>query len=267
MKKYWTVAVLGWQDSLVYRLNALVWVFYAVLPSLTLMLVWIAAYGSGDRSTIGGFDLSQMITYYLFVTALSVVITPHPEWEMAQHIRDGRITQFIVRPVGYYGYRLAQETSYQIMKSALMLPAFGLMAWGFREYIQLPPFDAGRIALFLLSAFLAYMLLTQMKFLMGISAFWVAEPAGFLEILNVLTGVFAGRLLPLTLLPAWLQTLGDFLPFSSMYAFPMRLLLAQPSMQEIVVGFARQAVWLAVLSIMVRLVWKRGLLAYEAYGG
>src|SRR5687768_3434482 len=82
-KMYWTVMLLGWQDSLVYRFNALIWVLYAILPSLTLMLVWLAAYKTGNNAEIGGFDLRGMITYYLFVTALSVVITPHPEWEMA----------------------------------------------------------------------------------------------------------------------------------------------------------------------------------------
>jgi ABC-2 type transport system permease protein len=132
MRKYWTVALLGWQDSLVYRFNALVWVLYAVLPSLTLMMVWLAAYRDGGPARIGGFDLPQMMTYYLCVTALSVAITPHPEWEIAQQIRDGKITQFIVRPIGFFGYRLAQETSYQIIKTAMFLPSFALMVLLFR---------------------------------------------------------------------------------------------------------------------------------------
>jgi ABC-2 type transport system permease protein len=267
MKKYWTVALLGWQDSLVYRFNALVWVLYAVLPSLTLMLVWLAAYRSGGPSQIGGFNLSEMMTYYLCVTALSVAITPHPEWEIAQQIRDGKITQFIVRPIGFFGYRLAQETSYQIIKTAMFLPAFALLVVAFRPYIQLPPFDAARWGLFLLSSLLAYALLSQFKFLLGISAFWIAEPGGFMEIWNVMTGVFSGRLLPLTLLPAWLQSLGAVLPFASLYAFPVEILLDRVTPDQLMAGFARQIVWLALLSFLVRRTWSRGLLAYEAYGG
>lgn len=282
MRKYWTVAVLGWQDSLVYRFNALVWVLYAVLPSMTFMLVWLAAYQSGasggqasgvasvSDTKIGGLSLVQMMTYYVCVTALSVVITPHPEWEIAQHIRDGKITQFLLRPISYYGYRVAQETSYQIVKTMMLLPAFALMVWLFRAYIHLPLPDPTRLALFLLSVGLAYALLTQIKFLLGISAFWIAEPGGFLEIWNILTGVFAGRLLPLALLPAWLVTLGDALPFASLYAFPLRLLLEQGApltAHEITTGFARQLAWLLALSLLVHWTWRRGLLAYEAYGG
>ena len=267
MKKYWTVTLLGWQDSLVYRFNALVWVLYAVLPSLTLMLVWLAAYETAGRSQIGGFNLPEMMTYYLFVTALSVAITPNPDWDIAQQIRDGKITQFITRPISFYGYRVAQETSYQIIKTMMFLPAFALMAWLFRSYIELPPFDAARCGWFLLSVLLAHGLLTQLKFLLGISAFWIAEPGGFMEIWNVLTGVFAGRLLPLALLPGWLQSLGEALPFASLYAFPMQILLGHATPSQLLEGFARQIVWLAFLTLFVRWTWRRGLLAYEAHGG
>jgi ABC-2 type transport system permease protein len=269
MKKYWTVALLGWQDSLVYRFNALVWVLYAVLPSLTFMLVWLARYNTDGQAneTIGGFSLSQMMTYYVCVTALSVVITPHPEWEIAQQIRDGKITQFIVRPIGFFGYRCVQETSYQIVKSAMFAPAFALLVWAFRQYIAVPPLDAARLMLFILSVLLAYMLLLQIKFLLGLAAFWFAEVNGFLEIWNILTSVFSGRLLPLSLLPGWLNLIGQALPFAVLYAFPMQLLLGSPSGEEILWGFARQSAWLLVLSFAVRLTWRRGLLAYEAYGG
>jgi len=267
LKKYYTVALLAWQDSLVYRFNALVWVLYAVLPAITLMLVWLAAYSSDAAKTIGGYDLPQMMTYYLLVTALSVAITPHPEWEMAQQIRDGKITGFITRPIGYYGYRLVQETSYQIVKTIMFLPTLLLMIWLFRAYLELPPFNAANFSLFLLSTLLAYALLTQIKFLVGISAFWIAEAAGFLEIWNTLMAVFGGRLIPLTLMPYWLQALSYAMPFELLYSFPMQILMGQATPEILVWGFGRQLVWLVVLSVMVRVVWRRGLVAYEAYGG
>lgn len=265
MKKYWTVAALGWQDSLVYRFNALLWVAYAVLPSLTLMLVWLAAYEG--KTKIGNYTLSEMLTYYLFVTGLSVVITPHPEWDLAMSIRDGKITPFLLKPVNYFFYRLSWETAYQTIKTAMMLPAFGLLWWAFRAYIDLPPFDLIRLVLFVLSALGAYLILTQLKFLLGISAFWIAEPGGFMEIWNVLNGLFAGRLLPVTLLPIWAQWVGIILPFAILYSFPMEILLARIGPQEIVWGFARQILWLGILTWVVQKSWSRGLLAYEAYGG
>lgn len=258
---------MGWQDSLVYRFNALIWIFYAALPALTLMFVWIAAYRGNGGQEIGGMNLPRMLTYYLFVTALSIVITPHPEWEMSTLVRDGKITPFIVRPVGFFGHKVAQETSYQVFKGLLFLPGFLLLLYLFREYISLPVWDFGRICYFLLSACLAYILLTQIKFLMGISAFWLADIGGLMEIGNISLGVFGGRVMPLGILPGWVLAVGNLLPFASLYAFPMQILMAQASSSEMQLGFARQIIWIALLSFAVRFVWQRGLLAYEAYGG
>lgn len=267
MKKYWRVAVLGWQDALVYRLNAVIWVWYSVLPAITLMWVWQAAYQARGQHAIGGFDLLGMMTYYLFVTAFSIVITPHPEYDTAQQIKDGKITQFIVKPIGYFGYRLAQETAYQTVKTTMLLPAMGLMICLFRADLRLPTLTGAQWSLFLLSSLLAYLILSQLKFLLGISAFWIVEPGGFLEIWNTLVAVMAGRLLPITLLPGWLQSLGTVLPFASLYAFPMRLLLAHATSEEIKLGLTRQLLWLTFLTFVVRWAWRRGLRDYEAYGG
>jgi ABC-2 type transport system permease protein len=266
MRTYWKVALLGWQDSLIYRFNALVWVFYAVVPSITLMLVWLAAYENKSVISLNGFNLSQMLTYYLFITALSVAITPHPEWEIATTIRDGKMTPYLVRPISYFGYRLAWESSYQIIKTAMMLPAFGIIWWFFRDYIALPAFDLTRFLLFVLATLNAYLLLTHIKFLLGISAFWILEPGGLMEIYNVINGLFSGKLLPMALLPIWAQWVGNVLPFAIVYAFPMDILLDKAAPETLVWGFARQIVWLGILSATVNLTWKKGLLRYEAVG-
>lgn len=266
---------MGWQDSLVYRSNAFIWALYAALPALTLMLVWRAAYASNATASAagmsatsgGGLTLSQMMTYYICVTAFSIVITPHPEWDIAMQIRDGKITGFLVRPIGYFGYRLAQETSYQIIKSLMMLPSVGVMIWIFHENLKFPAFDMARWSLFLLSALFAYTLLTQIKFLLGISAFWIAEPAGFLELWHTLLAVLGGRLLPLGELPEWVQTIALYTPFASLYTFPIGLFLNTMPPERVLPGFLTQMLWIVVLSWAVRATWQRGVLAYEAYGG
>jgi len=267
MKTYWKVVVLGWQDSLVYRFNSLVWILYSVLPSLTLMLVWLAAYQGHPQSQLGGFDLSSMLSYYLFVTALSVAITPNAEWDIAHTIRDGKLTPFLLRPVGYFGYRFAWESSYQIVKTAMMLPAFGLLWWAFRAYIHIPALGVWQVGAFILACLFAYVMLSQLKFMLGLSAFWLQEPGGLMEIWGVVSGLFAGRLLPLALLPLWARTVGDVLPFSVLYAFPMDILLGRIGAPAIWFGLLRQLLWMAALGMGVRVMWARGLRQYESVGG
>lgn len=274
-RKYATVAAMGWQDSLVYRFNAMVWVLYAVVPAVTMMLVWLAAYSPHSGAlesasaprTIGGYSGSGMLTYYFFVTALSVIITPNPEWDIAAAIRDGKITPFVLRPIGYFGYRLVWETSYQVVKTAMLLGPLLLVLWCFRGTVHLEPLSLPQCGAFVLACLGAFLLLMQMKFLVGISAFWVAEPGGFMEVGNVVTGLLAGRLLPLTLLPLFLRQAANWLPFSILYSFPMQILLHRAGWPEVETGFAHQSLWLVILGLAVHVCWRRGLAAYETYGG
>lgn len=266
-RKYWTVALVGWQDALVYRMNALTWVAYALLPSLAFMLVWLARYDAAPGQKIGGFGLGEMIAYYLLVTLLSVAITPHPEYWVSQEIRDGKITPFIVRPIGFWGYLLAREGSYQIIKTAMALPAFALVAWAFARFIAWPSLSIGQAGVFVLASLGAFLLLMQIKYVLGLSAFWLAEVGGLLEIWNILLAVFAGRLLPLDLLPQWMRAAGAWLPFHLLYDFPMRVLLGRIEPREVALNMALQMMWAVALGLLVRQSWRRGLLAYEAYGG
>ncbi|RYG62517.1 hypothetical protein EON80_22980, partial [bacterium] len=112
----------------------------------------------------------------------------------------------------------------------------------------------------------AYVILSQLKFMLGLTAFWFQEPGGLIEIWNVLSGLFSGRLLPMALLPAWAKLVGDVLPFSVMYAFPMDILLGRIENEAILWGLARQIVWIGVLGAGVRLMWARGLRQYESVG-
>jgi ABC-2 type transport system permease protein len=201
------------------------------------------------------------------VTLLSVAITPHPEYWVSQEIRDGKITPFIVRPIGFWGYLLAREGSDQVIKTAMALPAFALVAWAFARFIAWPSLSIAQALLFVVSTMGAFLLLMQIKYLLGLSAFWLAEVGGLLEIWNILLAVFAGRLLPLDLLPAWMRATGAWLPFHLLYDFPMRVLLGRIEAREVALNIGLQLMWALALGVLVRQSWRRGLLAYEAYGG
>jgi uncharacterized membrane protein len=71
-----------------------------------------------------------MMTYYICVTAAVSLRSRAPEWTSHRRSRPARL-RVIVRPIDYYGYRFAQETSYQIIKTFMMLPALALVVWAF----------------------------------------------------------------------------------------------------------------------------------------
>lgn len=265
LRKYAVIMSICWQDVLQYRGNALGWSLFEVVPSLTMILVWMAAYRARDH--IGGLNLNEMVTYYFAMTLLAICITPHYEWELAHDIREGRISQHLVRPIDFFWLRAIQETAWQTMKGGLFLPGFAVMVFLFRHLVQFPSLTADSWLAFALSCALTYVLFLELKFLLGISAFWVGSAGGFIEVWYMLMMVFSGQFAPLTVMPEIIQRVGEFLPFHYLYYFPLTILLGKAHGGAVLSGLWVQTIWVMTAFVAVRLTWRAGVRAYEGFGG
>ena len=75
-----------------------------------------------------------------------------------------------------------------------------------------------------------------------------------------------GRLVPLELMPDWVQRIADVLPFASTFGFPIESLVADLTTRELLTGLAVQVGWIAVSTVACALVWKRAVRRYAAVG-
>ena len=108
MMKYLHVLSIGVQNTLVYRVNFLFRAAFGLVPLMGTLYVWRAIYaGKADGELIGAYTLSGMVSYYLlvnFVDALTAVA--EDDWQIAADIKDGNISQFLLKPIDYLAYRL-----------------------------------------------------------------------------------------------------------------------------------------------------------------
>src|SRR6185295_12286798 len=105
MKKYWHVINIGIQNTLVYRVNFLFRSTFSLVPLFATISLWRAVY-SGQSSNVGGYELAQMISYYLVVTIVdALTAVAEDDWQIAAEIKDGNISQFLLKPIDYLSYR------------------------------------------------------------------------------------------------------------------------------------------------------------------
>src|ERR1019366_7326478 len=108
MKKYWHVINIGLQNNLAYRFNYLTRTLFSFIPLFAMVSLWRTIYahnpGAGDKS---GFTEAGMIFYYLLVAVVDVLTAVNEDdWQIAADIREGNISQFLLKPVDYLWYRL-----------------------------------------------------------------------------------------------------------------------------------------------------------------
>ncbi|MEC0147130.1 ABC-2 family transporter protein [Paenibacillus alginolyticus] len=69
--------------------------------------------------------------------------------------------------------------------------------------------------------------------------------------------------------PSWVEKTAAWLPFYGTVGFPVELLTGKLELgsSEIFHNFAIQLIWLIVLLVMFRFMWRQGMKKYGAVGG
>src|SRR5438128_9050312 len=153
MKKYWHVINIGIQNTLVYRVNFLFRATFALIPLAAVLFLWRAIYaGKQGGGEVAGYTLAQMTSYYLLVTIVDALTAVNEDdWQIAADIKDGNISQFLLKPIDYLTYRLCLFFSGRITYLAVAAVPLALFVFWLRRYFVFPP-DAATLALFLFSS-------------------------------------------------------------------------------------------------------------------
>ncbi len=269
MRKYWHVINIGMQNNLAYRVNFLARSLFGLIPLTAMLYLWRTIYaGKGESgAVIATYTLAEMMSYYLIVQivdALSAV--NEDDWQIATDIKDGNISQFLLKPINYLWYRLCLFISGRLtymMVAAIPLALF--IAWQ-HAYFVLPK-SWGNFGLFLLSTGLTALLQFFMSYAMASLAFWVLEVSTFIFIFYAFEYLASGHMFPLDILPAGLQQVLLYTPFPYQLYFPVSIYMGKVSGDELARGLGIQLTWVIIAYIIARLAWARGLRKYSAVGG
>src|SRR6266446_9769406 len=198
MKKYWHVINIGIQNTLVYRVNFLFRAAFALIPLAAVLFLWRAIYaGKESGGEVAGYTLARMTSYYLLVTIVDALTAVNEDdWQIAADIKDGNISQFLLKPIDYLWYRLCLFLSGRLTYLAVATIPLALFILYLRRYFVLPP-DWTTLAFFLFSAFLTALLQFFMSYAMAMLAFWVLEVSTFSFILFAFEYIASGHLFPL----------------------------------------------------------------------
>src|SRR3989449_11725676 len=159
MKKYWHVINIGIQNNLTYRVNFLARAVFGLIPLIAILYVWRTIYaGKAPGANVGTYTLAQMISYYLLTTIVDALTAVNEDdWQIATDIKDGNISQFLLKPIDYLTYRLCLFFSGRLTYLAVAALPLGLFILWLRRYFILPA-DWSTLAFFFISTILTALL-------------------------------------------------------------------------------------------------------------
>ncbi len=268
VKKYLHVISIGIQSNLTYRFNYLTRTLFSFIPLFAMLSLWRTIYATkGAGQMLSGYTQAEMIFYYMMVAIVDVMTAVNEDdWQIAADIREGNISQFLLKPVDYLWYRLCLFFSGRIAFISMACVPLAVFIFCFRNYFVLPP-SAAALAAFVFSLVLTALLQFFLSYAMALLAFWVLEISTFIFILFAFEYLASGHLFPLDMLPPALRHALAFTPFPSMLYIPISIYMGKLTGNGVALGLLTQLFWVLMMYALARFMWRRGIRKYSAFGG
>lgn len=259
---YSAVAATAAKTRLAYNM----WVWADFVVTLVSMIVfvyfWRAVYQGA--TTLGGLALSQTITYILLARLLSPLVETRTIFFFGFMIRQGQIAVELTRPLDFQVRIMAESFAEIIVFLVQRLPLFviAFLFFGMRL-----PIDPALWLAFFVSLFLGQLVIFLFDWIFACLAFYVTETWG-LSVVRVGAGsFFSGALVPLLMMPDWLQNLAAGMPFAQALAVPVSFLSGISTWADAPNIWLTQIIWLLTLFALSRVVFNIALRQVTVQGG
>lgn len=263
MRKLLAVLKIGFKNAVVYRTDFFLWGFNEFLNTLLYLFVWIFIFG--ERNKIGGFTLPETVTYLigsgLITNIISTWVTQHIEAD----VKSGWLSNLLIKPLSYPRSRLYFSISSKPVNLLIRTLVYLGLALFYQNKLVITV-DFITIFLVIVSIGIAFVISYLIDFLTGCLAFWTTTTEGMVGIAKTVGNIFSGVYAPISFFPGWFQATASVLPFFYIQYFPMLIYLKKVSMIEAVKGIGIQIVWVLVLYVLARFVWRKGVRKYEGVG-
>jgi ABC-2 type transport system permease protein len=241
-----------WLQVLAWRAFLVTLVINQVVVPLLGLAVWSAAL-PGDI---------EVARYYVALLAVQLLTVSYEHHTFANGIYAGDLSPELLKPqpvvVGVLGTNLALRAWHLVIGLPVIVGALWLTA---------ASFDAGHVLASLPALALAAAVRFVWTYSLALAAFWTEQAHGVVGFGETLIFLLGGAAAPVALFPAAWRPLGEALPFYAMLGFPAEIAAGSLSGEQILAGYAWQALWLLVGVALARGVWGAGLRRYTAVGG
>ena len=268
MRIYLPFAVNEIKTQMAYRGAFYLFIFISTFGSFVSYFLWSAIYGSSPDAVLGGLTRNEMTVYIFMVYVTSSVVTISiSEW-VSHDVVKGTVAMQLIKPIDYRLSLITRAVG-QMVYRFLVPSVFIWVGLELYKYFVLGLGFTGiaNIGLYVLSCAMSFLIYVLFDFCVGMIAFFTSYIFGLYMVKDALLSFLTGQLIPLSFFPGVVQSVFEFLPFSSMLYTPVMIYLGKYQGSELLFQLTRQAVWVLILYGLGSLVWNRVTKRLVVLGG
>lgn len=256
-----TMLRVGLAETIAYRAEMIVWILTTTMP-LVMLALWTSVAAEGPFEA---FTQTDFVAYYLAALIVRNLASNWVAWQLAEEIRNGTLSMRLLRPVHPVAGLFATQAAGVPLRIIVVLPI--VLALALSDGASAIVTGPGHLGLFALSLVGAWFLTFFTFVTIGALSFFLEKSMALAEVYFGLFMVMSGYLIPLELMPGWLRTAANWLPFRYTLGGPVELLVGRhPELGDAARLVGAQWAWAAVMAALAMITWRRGLRRYEAFG-
>ncbi len=245
-----------------YRVANYFYMIGMVTEPVIYLVVW-STVAKAQGGEVAGYTAGSFAAYYIIWTLvrnMNIVFTPYG-WEW--RIQRGELAGLLLKPMHPLHYDLAFFAGWKFAVIVMWLPIAAVLILAFRPTLDPTPLE---VLVFAFAIWGAYLIRSMFLWVLGMISFWTTRVSAIFELYFALELLLSGRMVPLSLMPAWVQQAAGLLPFKWAFGFPIEALVSQLTPIQLASGLGMQVFWIVVGWLLVSVVWRVGVRHFTAVG-
>lgn len=234
-----------------------------MVPVMIQLALWQSIFSDPQTTTIAGQTYPQFLQYTLVSVLFFQIRGGDHDFELAELIRTGGLSQYLLRPIGFLRYFYCQAIGSKIIVLLVCLVC-ALIAHSYADAFK----NTSLLSIFLgfTLALLGNVIHYLLSCLLTVVAFYWEEATSLLMAKNLVTSVLCGEIIPLALFPQKYLSVMEYLPFHLYVYTPTQIANQAIASTQILQMFAVAIVWIVILSILLNFAFNTGLKRYQSLG-
>ncbi len=263
--KYFSVFRVSFQQEIAYRFNFLMWRLRNVLQIFLVFFLWDAVFAVPGRELFG-YTREQILTYVFLTILVKALVFSARAVDVSGDIARGDLSNHLLKPISYFKYWFTRDVSSKLLNVGFASIEFSVLVLAFKPNLFFQT-SISYILLAALSVFIAIFIYFCILFIVSSIPFWMPEGGwGANFLLIIVLDFLSGSLFPIDVLPVNVQRFLYFTPFPYMIFFPIQIYLGNFDMTFALQGILTGGIWGMALYLIMKNVWRKGMLSYQATG-
>src|SRR5579864_1371424 len=246
-----------------YRPQVFTHIGSVLLRVFLLSTLWTALYR--NNGVQAGIPLHAMITYATLALLLDLIYGVNGAYVIREKIREGSIAIDLMRPISVPWYVFADTVGQTAFAALQIVPALLLSL--LLVHVDAPLSVLSGLA-FVLSVGLGFIVNFFLDLMMATMTFWTLEIFGIQLMVQFVTSLLSGALVPLYFFPKGiLQDLAFASPFAAIYNAPLSIYIGKVAPADLPQTLGIQALWSVVFGVIAFAMWRVGERRVVIQGG